>query len=671
MEADATPAAADRPGAPTRPAWARPGARRLGRYWIGPRIGQGGIGKVHEAWDTLLNRRIAVKTLSLPDAPAILRFMQEAQLQARVSHPNVCRIYDLDAAQEAPFIAMQLVRGPNLMQAAPHLSVAEAVEILAAVAMAINAAHRSRLIHRDLKPSNILLEPDGSGGWATFVADFGLAKELGSPDLTEAGTALGTPQFMAPEQARGETAGPAADVFALGVTLEVVLEAVLAGRGPRPRRLQLIIERCREERPQDRYHSAGELAEDLRRFLDGEPPLAARGAWRRFGRRWLRRHRTWSACLALTLLLGAGFAVWSGHLAARGRRQAALAQHFALDIRDLDYQMRVEHLIPAHDLRPTLGRMRERLERIRQAMARLGPEAQGPGSLALGRGYCSLGDLEPAQEVLERAWQGGYRTPEMAGTLCRVACERYFVLIAREDTEDRDATLEAAKRQCRQAARSFFVLSAGQAWEPAPLGEARVLYVEQRFQAALAMARRAFREHPWLYEAKVEEAYALAALGFEQQRLGRFQAARSLYQEASLAAHQAQAIGHSDDNCYFSDLEWRLYWVENPQLDRAQRLALLDEAEALAGRTLAIQPDRPRAVLAKSYVLLRRAELLAEAGRDPEPELLRIERLLAPAREIAPLRQLAEQKAQQIATVRQRFRRSRPQATLDAAPVLW
>jgi serine/threonine-protein kinase len=659
-----------------RPAWAEPGAPTLGRYWLGPRLGRGGIGEVYEAWDTLLRRRIAVKTLTVPLAASILRFMQEAQLQARVTHPNVCRIYDLDASMAAPFIAMQLVRGPNLMQAAPFLTLHEAVEILAVVAQAIHAAHRLQLIHRDIKPFNILLEPDGAGGWATYVADFGLAKDLTGPDQTGADSAMGTPEYMAPEQKRGE-AGPATDVFALGVTLEVVLGAARNGGSAchaatavpwaLPGKLRLIIGRCREPRPQDRYHSAGELAEDLRRFLDGEPLLAERDQWRRLGMRWLRRHPTWSVSLALTLLLGTGFGAWSARLRAMANRQTALAHRFAMDVRDMENHMRVERLIPIHDLRPTLAHMRERLERIQSDMASLGPEARGPGSLALGRGYCSLGDLDQAQAVLERAWPS-YRTPEMASALSRLACEGYFILVAREDTADRDEALDAAKSKCRTDARVFFDLSAGQTWEPAPLGEARVLYVEGRFAEALAKARQAFKDNPWLYEAKVEEAYALSALGAERQRQGDRRGALSLYMEASVAAQLARTIGHSDDNCYFSDLEWRLYWVENQELGLAQRLAHLAEAERLANQVLVIRPDKPRALLAMSYVMLCRAELLGEAGQDPEAELKRAERFLAPAGEVAALREVAALKRRQIEAVRARFPRGSRSSPWAAGP---
>jgi eukaryotic-like serine/threonine-protein kinase len=293
------------PAPSSRPPWALEG-RRLGRYRLGPSLGRGGMGEVFEAWDTLLSRPVAVKTLNVPHPAAILRFMKEAQLQARVSHPNVCRIFDVEIADSVPVIAMQLVRGPSLYHVAPDLSLEEAVEILATVAQAMHAAHRVNLIHRDLKPSNILMERSPAGAWVPYVADFGLAKDLEDEGLTQTQGVLGTPTYMAPEQRRGEAAlvGPQTDIYALGATLCAVLNldrrnpvrAVNGTTGsygetgplPRwsgiPRPLRTILRRCLEERPRDRYPTAAALAEDLRRFLDGEP-LAAEH------RGWLRRAR--------------------------------------------------------------------------------------------------------------------------------------------------------------------------------------------------------------------------------------------------------------------------------------------------------------------------------------------------------------------------------------------
>ena len=639
-----------------RPSWAGADARLVGRYRLGPSLGRGGMGEVFEAWDGLLSRRVALKTLNVPSAAAILRFMREAQLQARVSHPNVCRIYDVDASGEVPVIAMQLVQGPNLYQAAPDLSVAEAVEILGAVAMAINAAHRLNLIHRDLKPSNILLEPDGLGGWTTYVADFGLAKDLAADGGIETQVLMGTPEYLSPEMrlGTGSAVGPAADIYALGVTLQTVL--ALRGMAPAdlPRGLRVIVARCLEERPQDRYPSAGELAEDLRRFQDGETLLAERGRWRREAGRFTRKHPTWSASLGLTLLLGAGFLGWFSHQSARSQRQAALAQRFTLEARDLENRLRVERLIPSHDLRPAFGQLQMGLDRIREEMARLGPVAQGPGNLALGRGYCYLGDLDQARKVLDAAWQGGYRTPDVAYALARVACFSYFKLLDRAEMGDLEEPLEPALEVHLQEARSYFKQSKGQTWEPEGLGEARLLYLEGQFEPSVAQAQAAFKANPWLYEAKIQEAFSLAALGMASQKRLETRRAHSLYQEASLAAQVAMSIGRSEFTGYLADMEWRFHWMQDPSLSPAERLTQLDQAEGLADDLLQLQPDTVRALCSKVFVLIRRAALLADRGQDPEPELKRAERLLAPAGERPVFERMVRLKRMQIQGVRER-----------------
>lgn len=654
----------------------------MGRYRLGPLLGRGGMGEVFEAWDLLLGRRVALKTLTLPHPAAILRFLREAQLQGRVSHPGVCRIFDVDAAGAMPVIAMQLVQGPNLMQAASGLGLEEVAEILAAVAAASHSAHRLGLIHRDLKPSNILLEPDGMGGWSSYVADFGLAKDLAEPGLTQSQGAMGTLEYLAPElqPGQGGAASPGSDIYALGVTLRTV--ACLA-RGPEPatvpalavgparwralpRKLRMIVDRCLEERPGDRYPSAGALAEDLRRFLDGEPLLAERGQWRRGALRLARRRPALAAALGLGLLMGAGFLGWTRAVTVRSRRQLALAQHFALEARDLENRLRVERLTPVHDLGPAITRMQEGLDRVRAEMARLGPEAQGPGNLALGRGYCYLGDLKQARLVLDAAWQGGYRTPEVAYALSRAECFAYFRLLDRADMGDLEAPLEPALAAHRKEARAYFDQSRGQAWEPNDLGEARLAYLEGDFPGSVRHARAAFRQHPWLYEAKMQEAFSLDAMGAARQQRGQLGAARSLYQEASLAAKVARSIGRSDPHCYLADMEWRFHWLLNPDLSHAERIDQLREAGILADRLLELQQDSPRALCSKVFVLVRRAGILAGRGLDPEPDLRRAERLLDPAAERPACRTMVDLKRRQIEEIRRTADLPRPDGTASA-----
>jgi len=340
-------------------------------------------------------------------------------------------------------------------------------------------------------------------------------------------------------------------------------------------------------------------------------------------------------------------------LAARSHRQTALAQRFALDARDMEYRLRVGRLIPAHDLRPATAELRQGLDRIRADMARLGQEALGPGNLALGRGYCSLGELEHAREVLMVAWRSGFRTPDVAFALSKVACYTCYSLIEQAETGDLEAPLETALAEPRSEALAYFALGRGQTWEPWELGQSRMHFLAKDYQAAVRCARAAFQQSPWLYEAKVQEAFCLAYLGATRQGEGDFRGARNFYQEASVAAQAAQRVGQSDQYSYISDLEWRLVWVQNPHLAHGERMEHLAAAECLVDQVLILHPDSPRALCLKANVLVRRAAFRAERGLDPEGELRRAERLLDPAADRPDCQRMVALKRRQIEDVRQ------------------
>ena len=661
------------PSAPSsRPVWAREG-RKLGRYRLGPSLGRGGMGEVFEAWDTLLNRLVAVKTLNAPVPNAIIRFMKEAQLQARVSHPNICRIYDVDVADNTPFIAMQRVEGPSLFGVAPDLTPRQAVEILTAVAHAMHAAHRVNLIHRDLKPSNILLEPAPGGGWIPYVADFGLAKDLGESGLTLGQGVMGTPSFMAPEQKRGDSGlvGPATDIYALGATLCAVLdlergfrplEETRAATGRKsgarpawvgiPSQLRRILHRCLEERPGDRYPTAAALAEDFRRFLDGEPLLGDRGAWLRGARMFLRRHAVWAASLGITLALGTGFALWSARLSATSKRRTVLALHFAHDARDLENRIGIERLHPPHDLSPLLDGMTLGLARMQEDIASLGPEARGPGDLALGRGYLAMRFLESALRVLDEAWAADFRTPDVAYALCRTHCELYARIRDQEQTGDLPPAPDRAASHL-QAARATYQAAEGVTWEPREFCLVRLLIFEGRASEALAEARRLQASHPLFYEALVEEANALEALGTGRLKAGDPVGAMALYRQAEAASMRARTVGRSDVTCYLAALDWRLHWLDQPGLAPAEALPVWREAEGLVDVVLAIRPRYTRAISAKVYVLLGRARAVRALGGDPGPVLDRAEAFIGSARPLPSVAWLTLRKRQQILKARE------------------
>jgi WD40 repeat protein len=309
-------------------------------YEILERLGRGGMGVVFKARQCNLKRLVALKMLSdgsLADAEQQARFRNEAELVARLRHPNIVQIYEIGEHEGRPYLALEYVEGGSLAGrlARGPMSLREAAELIETVARAMHAAHEGGIIHRDLTPANILLAADGT----PRISDFGLAKRLdGEPGRTQTGDIFGTPSYMAPEQASGQSkrVGVSTDVYALGAILYELLVGRPPFRAPNPletmhqvlseepiaprrfdarlpRDLETICLKCLNKESIHRYASALELAEDLRRWQAGEP-IHARPTplWRR-GVKWAQRNPA-AALLIISLLAGLVLAVgvaWS------------------------------------------------------------------------------------------------------------------------------------------------------------------------------------------------------------------------------------------------------------------------------------------------------------------------------------------------------------------------
>jgi serine/threonine-protein kinase len=288
-------------------------------------VGRGGMGVVYEARHTRLGRRVALKMV-LSGAHASeaqrQRFRAEVEAVARLQHPHIVQIYEVGEHDGLPYCALEFVDGGSLDEkiGGTPQPPRQAAELAATLAEAVQAAHAGRIVHRDLKPSNILLTRTGT----PKIGDFGLAKRLdGAPGLTATGHVMGTPSYMAPEQAAARKGvGTAADVYALGA----ILYELLTGRPPFraathletlrqvasvepvppsrlqpnvPRDLETICLKCLQKEPGKRYITAQHLADDLRRFLEGKPILARPvPPWER-ALKWARRRPAAAALLAV------------------------------------------------------------------------------------------------------------------------------------------------------------------------------------------------------------------------------------------------------------------------------------------------------------------------------------------------------------------------------------
>ena len=313
--------------------------QEVGRFLIENEMPRGGQARVYRAWQKDLQRPVALKLLPgsyAADPDTTARFKREIENVARISHPNVVRVYEAGDIEGHPYFTMELIDGHDAETLIKHGPVDpdEAASIIEAVARGVQEAHQSGIIHRDIKPGNIILRKDDT----PVLTDFGLAQDLThSEQLTQTGISMGTPAYMAPEQARGERnrVGKKSDIYALGATLFTLLTGkrpaegvstyelmlkVAESQGPKwprqaiedvPPDLRAIVEMAMQNDPGKRYDSASDLADDLERYLHGDWVVARSRS--RLAKLWIRtrRYAPVAAVVIVTLALAGGM-VYTG-----------------------------------------------------------------------------------------------------------------------------------------------------------------------------------------------------------------------------------------------------------------------------------------------------------------------------------------------------------------------
>jgi WD40 repeat protein len=371
--------------------------RYFGDYEVQEEIARGGMGIVFKARQVSLNRVVALKMIldgQLASADDVVRFRAEAEAAARLDHPHIVPIHEIGEHEGKHYFSMKLVEGGNLAQHGPALAsdLRTVARLTAKVARAVHYAHQRGILHRDLKPANILLcgrtdgqsvlPPHPLAEWEPLVTDFGLAKTLqGNSGLTRTGAIVGTPGYMAPEQAAGrKDLTTAVDVYGLGA----ILYALLTGRPPfqadtaldvlrqvmetepaRPRSLnpkvdpdiETICLKCLHKEPTRRYESASALADDLARYLAGEPIHARPVGSAERVLRWCRRNpavAALTAAVALGLVLGITVSWW---FALQARHNAAAAAAKAVEAQEKEREA-VDQKARAEEARDGADRLR-------------------------------------------------------------------------------------------------------------------------------------------------------------------------------------------------------------------------------------------------------------------------------------------------------------------------
>ena len=622
-----------------------------GRFELVAHLGKGGMGDVYKAYDPTLKRFVAIKILRYEDPEVVKRFLREACSQARVEHRYICKIYESGEYDGHPYIAMQFIEGEDLKALNKQLNFEEKIRIIKNVALGLHAAHTQGLIHRDVKPANIMLNHNEEGQWKPYIMDFGIAREQAAPGLTSTGMVVGTPFYMSPEQAKGKMMNQdrRSDIYSLGVTMYELFTGDVPFHGdtpvevlmsvleqePVPIRkinpklpvdIETIVMKCLEKEPGRRYQSAKDLADDLQRYLEGDP-ISARPTTITYRlKRKLKKHK-WPvvsvgiASLLIILLMG----LWIQSQRTASQR-ALIAQELGQEVEKIDSTIHYAHLLPLHDISREKEIIRNRIRLIESKMKNLGKMALGPGHYAMGRGYMALQDFGKARDHLEASWKAGYNQPEVAYEMGRVLGELYLKESEKanriESKELRESRKKEIEKNLREPAVSFLRkgLNPGESKEYI---DALIAFYELKYNESLKILQRILEtgneESPWFYDSKILEGNIYSAMGKDKinydEGVAFFTKAENIYLEVI-------KIGQSDISGYIGLLRVleRQMMIDVHSAGKDVP-ALGEKAIALCQKALQIDPGMADIFVMQSsvYRWMGRYEMIT--GKDPVPNL--------------------------------------------------
>lgn len=617
-------------------------------YRIESVLGEGGMARVYKAFEPKLQRYVALKFIRSDDENVRRRLLREARAQAQIEHDHVCKIYEVGEVQGRPYIAMQLIQGGTLQDLAKEMSLDQKILLMERVADAVQAAHRLGLVHRDIKPSNIMIERREDGTYRPFVMDFGIARDLSDAGATATGLMMGTPAFMAPEQALGDSRAidRRTDIFSLGATIyyvvsgqrpfpgtgmEVLIKVVSDDPPPLkklvpslPEDIDIIVSKCLEKEPIRRYESARALADDLKRYLEGEPISAHRATLGYRAVKKIRKHKTVAAIIAaasIIFLASAGFSMFS-YL--RASRQVDVARELSQSVEAMDWTMRVAVMAPLHDIRKERELVQKRMQDIDRLMKASGSAGQGPGNYALGRGCMALQDYEQARRYLEKAWNSDYRGKEVAGALGLTLGALYKSKLSEidriSDPAARKQRLDQVEKEFRDPAVQYLKAGSDPGNASHEYGEALLSYCEKRWDDALRLARVSGQKTPWLYEAWMLEGDVYSRQGEQAYHDGDFQTARKHFESGMKSYAVALDNARSDPALFESQCSlWRSVMEVDFAVDR-DAAGSFESSNAACNKALVANPDSANAYGLLAQTAWRWGESQFEAGSNPSEQ---------------------------------------------------
>ncbi|NQZ09212.1 MAG: protein kinase [Algicola sp.] len=491
-------------------------------------LGRGGCSTVCLAYDHILQRQVALKFILGESARNTATVLQEARTQANVKHQHICQIYEVCEFEHHVYLVMQYVKGGTLSGFAAKLNLEQKLLVIEKVLRGLHQAHTLGIIHRDIKPANILIEHTDDGDFKPYLIDFGIAQT--EQALGGGGTSnrYGTPHYMAPELllTNAWQVDRRADIYGIGVTLfqlifdqfpkrpEMMADVATAKVTDYlsvslsdqalalPEDLQLLLCKCLAIKPTQRYSSAKALADELRRYIEGEPLKSFAGFGYKFKKK-VKKNKllvTLMTTVLFTLVTSAVSLLWQDY---RQEKREQMLQQFTAKVENMEARVRFTHMAPRHDISVEITQWQDEIGTLERQIESLGELAFGPGHYAIGRMYYALQQYDQALSHLQLAWSAGFVEPRAAYVLAMVHGAIYQRRKSQIDNLPSGIAKEAKLTLLDEKYRQPAIQLLEQGMESTPhqvLAKATLLLYQQAPQKALTLLNTVEHFPSWFYQ---------------------------------------------------------------------------------------------------------------------------------------------------------------------------